>query len=336
AWSVLAARGVEEEDAGALRDHASLLLDMERLEEAVAVARRTVDLLAARHGPEHPFTAAASSLLGRILARSGDFDGGIGRIREALAATDRVLGPESREALIGRTNLGQLLMDAGRDDEAIPLLREAEAGARRLLGERHPLRAQLLRSLARAHLARDSVAVAEREFREALSILREANGDSPTLFYPMNDHAAALRRLGRYDEAEPLFVEAISRARPLLGEAHGFLAAMLSNLATTRSDLGRYGEAIAAFEEAVSMAEASFAEGRPEPNRIRSRYGECLLRAGRLGEAERALVKSWEGLQATLGGKHRWSREAAGWLADVAELAGDPAKARLWEERSGA
>jgi tetratricopeptide (TPR) repeat protein len=316
-WSILATVEPEATDVAALRDHASLLLDLGRVDQAEVEARRVLAHFETRLGPDHADTASAMSLLARILSAQGALEEGIALQRRALSTSERILGTDSREVILARSALGESLTNTGHADEALAILRVAEASALRLFGERATLRAELLRRIGAAQLTIDDVTAAESSFREALSILREKQGDAPSLCYPMNDHAAALRRLGRYAEAEPLFVEAQDRAKQIYGDEHTFLAVMLSNLATTRANLGRYDEALASFAQAVAMADATYPPDRPEPDRIRSRYGECLLQAGRAADAAPVLTRARDALRIKVGDEHPWTRDTERWLAQA-------------------
>jgi tetratricopeptide (TPR) repeat protein len=316
-WSVLAAVEPSATNVAALRDHASLLLELGRVNQAEVEARRVLAHFETRLGPDHADTASAMSLLARILSAQGALEEGIALQRRALSTSERILGTDSREVILARSALGESLTNTGHADEALAILRVAEASALRLFGERATLRAELLRRIGAAQLTLDDVTAAESSFREALSILREKQGDAPSLCYPMNDHAAALRRLGRYAEAEPLFVEAQVRAKQIYGDEHTFLAVMLSNLATTRANLGRYDEALASFAQAVAMADATYPPDRPEPDRIRSRYGECLLQAGRAADAAPVLTRARDALRIKVGDEHPWTRDTERWLAQA-------------------
>ena len=57
---------------------------------------------------------------------------------QALAARERVLGPDHPDILVSRNNLGAAYQAAGRLDEAIPLYEQALAVRERVLGPDHP------------------------------------------------------------------------------------------------------------------------------------------------------------------------------------------------------
>jgi hypothetical protein len=65
------------------------------------------------------------------------------------------------------------------------------------------------------------------------------------------------------------------------------------------------------------MADATYPTDRPEPDRIRSRYGECLLQAGRAADAVPVLTRARDALRAKVGDEHPWARDAEGWLAQA-------------------
>ena len=57
---------------------------------------------------------------------------------QALAARERVLGPDHPDTLHSRNNLALAYQEAGRLDEAIPLLEQTLAARERVLGPDHP------------------------------------------------------------------------------------------------------------------------------------------------------------------------------------------------------
>ena len=90
-----------------------------------------------------------------------------------------------------------------------------------------------------------------------------------------NEYATALNNLatiydntGRYSEAEPLFEEALSIRRRLLGADHPDTAVSLNNLAGLYRIQGRYDDAEPLFEEALSI--------RARVGGGSSEYGLCV------------------------------------------------------------
>ena len=70
----------------------------------------------------------------------------------------------------------------------------------------------------------------------------------------MSDLAALYVSQGRYDEAEPLYREALQLSREVLGERHPDTLGIMNNLAALYQSQGRYGEAEPLYTEVLQFA----------------------------------------------------------------------------------
>ena len=94
---------------------------------------------------------------------------------------------------------------------------------------------------------------------------RKALGtDHPDYATSLNNLAELLRATGRYEEAEPLFREAMETTGKALGTDHPDYATSLNNLAGLLRDTGRYEEAEPLFREAMETGPRR--SGRDHPN----------------------------------------------------------------------
>nr|WP_322680997.1 tetratricopeptide repeat protein [Nostoc sp. DedQUE03]MDZ7976446.1 tetratricopeptide repeat protein [Nostoc sp. DedQUE03] len=67
--------------------------------------------------------------------------------------------------------------------------------------------------------------------------------EHPSVATSYNNLAVLYESLGRYTEAEPLYVKALQLRQRLLGEKHPDVAQSCNNLAGFYKSLGRYAEA---------------------------------------------------------------------------------------------
>ena len=89
--------------------------------------------------------------------------------------------------------------------------------------------------------------------------------------------------MGRYDEAEPLYRQALEIRKAALGETHPDYAQSLNNLAVLYYDMKRYADAEPLMAEALRIFEATLP---PEhPSIAASRRDLELIRA-KLAEME--------------------------------------------------
>jgi tetratricopeptide (TPR) repeat protein len=91
---------------------------------------------------------------------------------------------------------------------------------------------------------------------------------------------------GRYDEAEPLYKEALELRRKLFGEEHNAVAQSINNLAALYHAQGRYDEAEPLFEQTLELRKRLPGQERSELARSLNNLAELYRTQGRYEEAE--------------------------------------------------
>ena len=100
--------------------------------------------------------------------------------------------------------------------------------------------------------------------------------EHPSVATSLNNLAALYRSQGRYEEAEPLYQQALAMTRKLLGEEHPSVATSLNNLAALYRSQGRYEEAEPLYQQALEIAEQVLGKNHPNTNIIRANYEKNL------------------------------------------------------------
>jgi serine/threonine-protein kinase len=211
--------------------------------------------------------------------------------REALAIFREILGSEHYYLAVCANNLGLLLSDTGRYEEAEGLYREALAIRRKVFGDRHPAIVTGLNHLGHLYVATGRYQEAEPLFRESLELARRLTGDRNGLANALNNMADLLARVGRFEEAEPLGQEALGIRRELDSD-HPRLAGSLSVLGRIRLGSGKPAEAEPLLRESVTLYEKRRPGNELGLAGAQSALGECLVKQGRLEEAESHLLAS--------------------------------------------
>ncbi|MEO1387981.1 MAG: tetratricopeptide repeat protein, partial [Cyanobacteria bacterium J06634_6] len=75
--------------------------------------------------------------------------------------------------------------------------------------------------------------------------------------------AGLYKSQGRYEQAEPLYIQALDLWRKLLGEDHPNIAASLNNLAGLYSSQGRYEQAEPLYIQAIAILNNRLGQDHP-------------------------------------------------------------------------
>jgi tetratricopeptide (TPR) repeat protein len=86
----------------------------------------------------------------------------------------------------------------------------------------------------------------------------------------LNNLAGLYRSQGRYEEAEPLYRDALAMYKRLLGEAHPDVASSLFNLGALRYNQGRYSEALALLLQAQPIYLSQLGPDHPNTQALQS------------------------------------------------------------------
>jgi CHAT domain-containing protein/tetratricopeptide (TPR) repeat protein len=126
----------------------------------------------------------------------------------------------------------------------------------------------------------------------------------PDFTQSLNNLAALLDSTGRYDEAEPLFRQALEVRRAALGEGHPDFATSLNNLAFLLQATGRYDEAEPLFRRALEVRRAALGEDHPDFAQSLNNLAFLLQATGRYDEVEPLYRRALEVRRAALGEGH--------------------------------
>ena len=316
--------------AETLFDLAWLLKERGDLAEAETTYRRCLAIRRETLGGEHAQVMETKHDLGIVLLENGELDQAEGLLREVLEVRRRRKGDTDSETATTMTVLGELLRRRGDYDKAEAMHREALRIYRSVHGQQHSTVARASSNLASVLRQLGRLEEAEALAREALEIRRVQCGEKhSTVASSLVTLAVILSDNGRYEEAEPLLREALTIYRGTHGELHSYVAGTRLRLAEV---LDNEGDSTAAAEEFTAVIEMYAAVDGPEHWHVanaRSGYGACLMRLGRLEEAERELLGAQEVLSAA--GLAGVAQTNASRLADLYTAWGKEADAARWQ-----
>ncbi|MBX7078303.1 MAG: protein kinase [Nannocystaceae bacterium] len=245
---------------------------------AGAEALVTPLLAADRERRDDGVEAQAEIVLGAVRFGQGRVDEATAALRRATLAAERS-GDVQLRAHAWRA-LGLMLgVQRLQLDESLHALElSSQAGAQLPAGTREPFALEQAWGLVLTTHDRPSEALPHVE--RALALLDEQASDDPS------DRAQATAnlgfvfgRLGRLDDAEPLWLEAVATYEAELGPHHTHVILLLSNLGAAARAQGRLDEAAQRYATAIERVRSGDGERHPS-------YPDLLHNAGRL-ERER-------------------------------------------------
>lgn len=147
-------------------------------------------------------------------------------------------------------------------------------------------------SRGEAAWAAGELEAAAEAWTEAVEIARGAGAPGLRLGRSLDDLALALHRLGRHEEAERLYREAIGVWRGVLGPDQPRLGTTMHNLATMLIETGRAAEAKPLLRETIDLWERRLGPAHPALARAMRSWAVVLRREGRHAEADAAIARA--------------------------------------------
>ncbi|MEX0610882.1 MAG: tetratricopeptide repeat protein, partial [Pirellulales bacterium] len=192
--------------------------------------KRAVELRRMHLGEEHPDTLTSMAYLGWATDDTA-------LITRVLEVRRRVLGKDHPDTLRSMYDLAGVTQKKGEKTRAIALFRETLEAQRRALGEDHYSTAWTMHCLAstlfmnagKAGVPEADDREIESMFRHALAVMRKVHGDLWHTYDITAGLGQFLNSRHRYEEAEALLQDAISRLDSLPG-APPYMAAKLAGV----------------------------------------------------------------------------------------------------------
>ncbi|MEM0961559.1 MAG: serine/threonine-protein kinase [Bacteroidota bacterium] len=295
------------------------------LDEAATV------LAAARADDREPLDAASVLIeLGRVEQDRGRPADAEPLFREALTLQQAALPADHPTLAEAHEMIGAAQQQQGRLAEAEPSFQEAYRVRRAALGDDHAQTQSARYNLAALHRDMGRFDDAVRTFRALTVWDREHLGpDHPYVGYNLLQLGITHGRAEQPDSAIAAYRDAIDVLQRTLPESHPAVSEAMGGIGyeMTRSGRAREGEPMlrrVLLVRREALGADSWRTGVSE-----STLGECLLRQGRLAEAERHLVAGYETIRAASGPEDAALRR----LVELYETTGRDAEAAPYRER---
>ncbi len=226
--------------------HTTVALALGRIDEARAIAVRTLHESEARVGADDPDLVVSLGDVAAVCMEERDFACAETHLGRALAIAESAWGEDHPRTMIVVTNLGHLEELRENHEASLAWFTRALRASEAVLGRHHP-------DVARAHynvgVASDRLRdheTARREFGLALALFRETIADDhPVVAMTLHNLGAVALAQQDFGEAERLYTEAQGIVERTLGGSDPELV---------RSLLGRAEAAIGRGDGAVALA----------------------------------------------------------------------------------
>ncbi|MFG0318774.1 MAG: tetratricopeptide repeat protein, partial [Planctomycetota bacterium JB042] len=226
---------IDERLAGPTRAQLQLLATIAKLQQeqyrhaaSLPLLDRALELQREHRALRESEDAYLLRLRARARLETGDLDGALADIREAVATFRRTLPADDPRRFQYAVDHANILSKRGELDEAERLLTEVaeDASAERLDA------ALALANLGVVHYRRGDHPRAESVLRAATGHLRDEHGGATVeLSRALNLLALSLKMQGRLEEARPIYEEALETYARLVPDDHRTLATIELNLA---------------------------------------------------------------------------------------------------------
>jgi tetratricopeptide (TPR) repeat protein len=252
-------------DARKRFEEALKLRDAGKLDEALPLAERALEIREGLLSTEHHDVTAAIDGLAGIYTDRGEYDKAEPLYRRSLAIREKAQANDHPDTADSINNLAELYHYQGKYKEAEPLYKRALEIREKTLGKDHPDTADSLNNLAVLYASQGKYGEAEPLRKRALEIREKALGkDHPDTAKSLNGLAAHYYYQGKYVEAEPLFRRALEIREKALGKDHPDTALGLNNLALLYCSQGKYVEAEPLYKRAIEIYEKARGKDHPD------------------------------------------------------------------------
>ncbi len=238
--------------------------------------------------------AAVHDVLGRGYMGLGVLNEAERHLKAALDLRREVFGERSGPYATSLHQLGLLAVRQQRPDDWKRLLTEAYEIRRELFGDESADVAESLDALGRRFSSGTEMADAEQMQRRALEIRRKIGTDELSIAQSLSGLGVLLVAAGRYEEAEPILVEALGIQRRMLGPSHFDVARTLTDLGEIYFYWGQYDKAEECHREQVRILRKLFPQGQVDLAFALSDLGGILGLKGEYREAEQLMREGIE------------------------------------------
>jgi tetratricopeptide (TPR) repeat protein len=218
--------------------------------------------------------------IGVVYSSIAEYRRGLELVDKAIAVRARARDVQPEELVRDAMSAGGVRFLADDWNGGIRRLEEAAKLQERLAPGNMALRGDLLSDLGRAQTLTAQFGLAERTLRQAIEA-RKKSGDEAKLADAYGRLAGNFGYQGKYDQAIPLELDALSVLVRLHGEFHPSVISRYNSLARGYTESGRPEEAVKYGEKAVASARKIYDPSHPDLATQLNALGMAYTLAGR-------------------------------------------------------
>ena len=278
-------------------------LALTELDKAKEFLQNSLDIRLKHLQKPHPDIALSYLGLAGATRELGDYEQAAEIANTALSLNERFYGKETIEVVDVLTELISIYSRAGQFDDARATADRALDLLRRY-SETDLAIARGLFDRANVDAFTFEYAKAEPFAREALSIRRNKGEHDAILLDSLNQLGTITLGLGKLDEAEAYYQEAVDMSIEVLGELHLNTAIFKENLGNVWFRQKHYAKTIAQLDDVLAIRIEVVGESHEAVGRTLANLGSLNRVTGNLDAAHGYFNRALVILETTLGGDH--------------------------------
>jgi CHAT domain-containing protein/Tfp pilus assembly protein PilF len=227
-----------------------------KLDDALAMEARAIELAEKASGPDDAFVGFLLNELGSLQRNKGQYAKAEATLQRALAINQKTLGPDHTQTADSLNRLGLVYRAMNDYVKAERLLRQSLEITERTLGPDNPRVVIFLDNLQTVHFDLGDLEQAQRDLERALVIAEKVlDPDHPDQARLLNNLGNLYRLRGDNARAEPLLSRALAAYEKTFGAASPRVADTLQNLGIVARQRKDYARAIEFYSRALAIRE---------------------------------------------------------------------------------
>jgi len=138
----------------------------------------------------------------------------------------------------------------------------------------------------------------------------------------LNNLAILYKKIGSYEQVEPLYLEALEILKEIFGRIHPDYIATMNNLARLYDEIGLLSRSEPVYKELISIIDNEMGGVHPDKDIYLNNYSQMFAQMGRYSDAEALMLQSIELTKQKVGERHPTTAVRLNNLADIYETTG--------------